>query len=677
LLVKQLTRVRTKLSQTPSYLIGSHCVALSQREDHCNICNGLILWVGILLDINTLLEDLRPQDSRGREGRILTMPFLRGETSVDLTIYLSFLDEVDNWLLNQLASSDRFKGDLPKGITVPTDVGCVMSLIRSICCGVRNGEVGDLEAVKWIHQICSFLSKIELDRPDLVNTANAEFIKFEQDLSTALPLRSDPEVAGILDEMNKLARIHLKHWTPEPFLPQHGPGATANTDVKCWYDKYTHMRQDCRVAYLLGRSNLGTETDYCPWLLSEKSTRTSRFIAVPKTWKKLRGISAEPVELQFYQQGIRRSIDTMFSSSHYWRQRVDLHDQSISGNLALLGSMTGSFATIDLSAASDSVTLELVKEVFKGTPLLYWLLGTRCTHTICGSQVVRIKKFAPMGSATCFPVECIVFTLAAQVASDRVRIPALHNSETIRVFGDDIIIDYFSAAYLVELLQKLGFRVNTRKSFLTGKFREACGVEAYRGVAVQPLRYKRLGSNLNTWTPQREDVSAAISYSNSLYERGFRTTRAYLTHSILHSRLKVGKKTMPLGPYISTTFSGEKGSLISPNPTNFNRLLKFRMEPPQDASVPWYQVRLVRSIGFRVRIPSWRDGSAIADLFSWQKYHEWQLRHQPGLIDYEKMWEKGWIDLGVSNTYDQRVPLGSVIVPTLKWVPWCEDDNLS
>lgn len=677
MLVKQLTRVRTNLSNTPSYLIGSHCVALSQKEDHCNICNGLTLWVGILLDINTLLVELHPQESDGREGRILTMPLLRGQESVDLTSLLTFLDELDIWLLSQLSSSSRFKGDLPKGITVPKQLGCVMSLVRSICNATRNGEVGDKEAVRWIHQICSFLSKIELDRPDLVKAANADFIQFEQGLSSALPLRNDPEVAGILDEMNALARITLSSWTPEPFLPQHGPGAVADREVKCWYDKYLHTRRDCRITYLLARSSLGTETDYCPWLMNEKSDRTSRFISVPKTWKKLRGISAEPVELQFYQQGIRRSLDTMFSEDSFWKQRVDLHDQSKSGHLALLGSLTGSYATIDLSAASDSVTLELVKEVFKGTKLLLWLLGTRSTHTICDEQVVRIRKFAPMGSATCFPVECIVFALAAQVASNRVRIPALHNSETIRVFGDDIITDYFAADETIRILQLLGFRVNTRKSFTTGCFREACGIEAYRGVEIQPLRYKRLGSNLNTWTPHIDEVSAAISYSNSLYERGYRTSRAYLMHAVLKSSVRIGKRTMKIEPYLTMTFSGDRGSFISPNPTNFNRLMKFSMEPPQDPKVPWYQTILVKSMGKRVRIPSWRDGSEMSELFSWFNYHEWQLRHQPGLVDYEKMWEKGWIDLGAKSSYDQRVPLGSVIVPVVKWVPWCNDDTLS
>lgn len=677
MLVDVLTRVREKISRTHCYLIGSHRITLTNKEDHCSICNGLTLWVGILLDINLLLEELLPQKIDGREGRIITMLPLRGLKHVDLTIVMSFLDELDDWLLNQLSTSDRFKGDSPYGVVAPTSVGVVMSLVQDICLCTRTGELLDCEAVRLIHQICSFLQKIELDRPDLTEAANADFIKFELGLSTAAPLRGDPLVAEILDEMNALARITLRDWVPDPFRPRHGPGAVADPNVKCWYDKYNHLRTDRRIAYLLGRSDLGTEMDYCPWLKCEKSTRTSRFITVPKTWKKLRGISAEPVELQFYQQAVRHSIDNLFSKHPFWRQRVNLHDQSISGRYALNGSITGSYATIDLSAASDSVTLELVKEVFKGTPLLYWLLGTRSTHTICDEQVIRIKKFAPMGSATCFPVECIVFALAAQVASNRTRIPQLHNEATIRVFGDDIVIDYFSADACVDILASLGFRVNTRKTYTTGCFREACGIEAYRGVEIQPLRYKRLGGTLNTWNPQIGDISTAISYSNKLFECGFRNTRAYLLRALLKGNVRVGKHYECVGRYVSTSFSGVQGSLVSPMPTNFNRLLKFDATAPKSVKKPWFQTLMVHNLGYRVRFPSYVDGSEMSELFSWQKYHEWQLGHQPGLVDYDKMWEKGFIDLGAhSSDFDQRLPLGSVTVPTLKWVPWTLYDSL-
>lgn len=675
MLVKELTSVRQKVACTISYLISSHRVTPSQVEDHCSICNGLTLWAGILLDTNVMLGGSL-QEQNGRKGRILSMPLFSGSKEVDLTVYLSFLDELDDWILFQMSSSERFKGALPKGIKAPASAGIVLSLIRLICKRVSDGEMLDTEALRLAHQVCCFLSKIQLDRPDLVELANAEFISFEHDLSKRPRLRDNPEVSSILDEMNALARTHLLDWTPDPFRPRHGPGATADVEVKCWYDKYLHMNSDARVAYLLNRYNLGTEVDYCPWVKPEKSTRTSRFIPVPKTWKKLRGISAEPVELQFYQQAVLRSLDRLFTTSKWWKDRVDLHDQGKSGRLALFGSLTNSIATIDLSAASDSVTLELVKEVFKGTPLLYWLLGTRCTFSICDEQVVRLAKFAPMGSACCFPVECIIFTLAAQVASDRTRLDGLDNDPTIRVFGDDIVIDWYSADTLVEVLNQIGFKVNTRKSYLIGNFREACGVEAYRGTEVQPLRYKRLGGDFRAWTPLVGDIATALSYSNSLYSRGFHGTRSYLVQILLNSEIAIGKKRFRVGNYIPATFSGTRGSLASPLPTNFNRLLKSGWPAPQDASVPWYQARLVKSLGFRVRLKSYIEGSEMSELYSMMLYHEWQLEHQSGLVDYDKKWEKGWCDLGLVSGPDSRLPLGSVTVPTVKWVLWDYIDSL-
>lgn len=676
MLVELLTQVRQNVARTNGYLIGSHRVAPSQREDHYNICNGLTLWAGILLDTNELLGGT-PQEQNGRRGRILSMPLFSGSSEVELTPYFVFLDELDDWLLVQMSSSSRFKGDLPKGIKAPASAGVLLSLIRLICGQVRTGEMEDWKALRLAHQVCCFLSKIQLDRPDLVELANAEFISFETDLSTRPRLREDPEVARVLDEMNALARVHLASWTPGPFRPRHGPGAVSDVGVKCWYDKYLSLNSDVRVAYLLGRHGLGTEADYCPWVRREKSTRTSRFIPVPKTWKKLRGISAEPVELQFYQQGILRSLDNLFTTDKWWRDRIDLHDQSKSGYLALFGSRTNSVATIDLSAASDSVTLELVKEVFKGTPLLYWLLGTRCTHSICDEQVVRLSKFAPMGSACCFPVECIVFTLAAQVASDRTRRVELDEDPTIRVFGDDIVIDWFSAPALVEILGQVGFRVNTRKSYLSGGFREACGVEAYRGHEIQPLRYKRLGGDLLAWTPLVGDVATAIAYSNSLYGVGLHGTRSYLLHSLLASQIVVGKKKFRVGNYVTATFSGTRGSIVSPMPTNFNRLMKSGWPAPTDVSVPWYQVRLTKSLGFRVRVKSYVEGSEMSELYLMMLYHEWQLEHQSGLVDYDEKWAKGWLDLGRLIGPDSRLPLGSVTVPTVKWVPWDYADTLA
>jgi hypothetical protein len=511
------------------------------------------------------------------------------------------------------------------------------------------------------------LKKTQVDRPDLTIAANAAFLEFEHGLESQALIPETMEYLAVVSEMNALARVHLKDFTTEAFRPKHGPGVVADKSVKCWYDKYLHLRTDARVDYLLGRSGLGTTKDYCPWLLPEKSTRTSRYVSVPKSWKKLRGISAEPVELMFFQQAVSARLDDLFTTDSWWSTRVNLHDQAASRELALMGSAHDGYATIDLSNASDSVTLKLVKSVFKGTPVLRWLLGTRSVQSLCGNTLVRLRKFAPMGSACCFPTECIIFALAAQVASDRTHLAELDNRQTVRVYGDDIIVDWYAAPELIRILEVLGFSVNTEKTYISGNFREACGVEAYRGHEIQPLRYKRLDFAYGPEPSSIGSTSTALEYCNTLYFKGYHDTRKYLLSQLLLKQYNLSGSPRTVARYLPATFSGRGGSLASPTPTNFNRLLKFERN---------LQTLVVRSIGFRIRLLSKFNDSAMAELYSWMEYHEWQLSHQLGLVDFEKRWAKGWIDLGHVSDYDQRLPLGFTMTPTEKWVVWTHYDSL-
>lgn len=663
----QLAMVRQKTALTTCYRIGNHKVLSSMESDFRCLCNGLTLWTGILLD-HDLRLDASHHEHLGFAGRLNKLPWLIGDKEVDLTPLLVFLDDLNDSLIKEISGHVPFKGAyLLKEIRVPANAGVLVDLYRRTCKGVARGDVSDVQAVRLLHQSFCFLKKIQVDRPDLTKMANAAFIEFETGLEQADSIPETQEYISIVNEMNTLARLHCTDFNTESFRPRHGPGVVADTQVKCWYDKYTHMASDRRVDYLLGRDGLGTSTDYCPWVRAEKSTRTSRYVAVSKTWKKLRGISAEPVELMFYQQAVAARLDNLFSTNHWWSTRVDLHDQATSRKLARYGSAHGGYATIDLSNASDSVTLKLVKQVFKGTPILKWLLGTRSTHSNCGNAVVRLRKFAPMGSACCFPVECIIFALAAQVASDRSRLTDLDNCQTVRVYGDDIIVDWYAAPELLRILPLLGFSVNTEKSFYSGQFREACGVEAYRGQEVQPLRYKRLEFGPGPEPASPGDISTALSYCNSLYDMGYHETRKYLLSELLSKQIKLKNGLRSVGKYLPATFCGGRGTLASPMPTNFNRLLKFDQN---------LQTLVVRSIGYRLRLRSKFSDSAMAELFSWMKYHEWQLSHQLGLADFEARWANGWISLGLTSEIDNRVPLGFAMTPTEKWVVWTHYDSL-
>jgi hypothetical protein len=80
----------------------------------------------------------------------------------------------------------------------------------------------------------------------------------------------------------------------------------------------------------------------------------------------------------------------------------------------------------------------------------------------------------------------------------------------LRVFGDDIAVHsrYFDA--VCSGLEIHNLKVNRVKSFSKGNFRESCGLDAFKGVDVTPLR---LRTNLN----QKYDIFELIALRNRIY----------------------------------------------------------------------------------------------------------------------------------------------------------------
>lgn len=118
-----------------------------------------------------------------------------------------------------------------------------------------------------------------------------------------------------------------------------------------------------------------------------------------------RTICMEPNGHMFLQQALLRVVSSVMEKTMY--RFVTLKDQLGNQMAAQFGSATGLVDTIDLSAASDSVHIDLVRAVFPKN-WLYYLLGTRTSKVrLPNGQVVKVNKFAPMGSALCFPIQGI------------------------------------------------------------------------------------------------------------------------------------------------------------------------------------------------------------------------------------------------------------------------------
>lgn len=661
---KSMSRLERKFSSIHNYRLGD--TRFSRKagpSDHNSIVAGLTLYYGVLLDYNDTFCDADKQ--LANKGRIIKHADAwrtNGESSLEE--FLLMLDEVGEILLKNLSCPSGFKDqELLKEIkmcSVLHWLAPIKGVIHSIlAAGFTNcKDVEKVQVIRAARQMTCFLKKLDVDRSDLESEMIHNFIEFEEWLTQDEDrIANSHDYASLISEMKLTLHRHLDSFSIPFLVPGHGPGAVSSPTVKCWHDKNVSVCSDARIAYLLDHAGLGRESDYLPLITDGKSSRSSRYITVPKTWKKLRGISAEPAELQFWQQGLLGRLDAMFTDDPWWARRVNLHDQQRSRNLALMGSVTGDYATIDLSNASDSVTLQLVKDLFGNTLLGRWLLGTRSVTTLCGDSSIRIRKFAPMGSACCFPVECIIFCLAAQVAVYRTRQPSDKNQIPV-VYGDDIIVPTYAANELLSILTTLGFTVNTEKSFWSGDFREACGVEGWMGHDIAPCRFRAWKSGLNgTWSDHAE-IASLMAFANELLARGLHGTRAFLLSRFLKKRIRLGKnKSVSVQDTIFATFTGERNTLASTAPTNFNVNSKY---------CSLLQQKLYRRVVWQERPITRKIGPEMSEAYDICKYVDWLIRHQSGYQDYEEIWSKGWIECQDENPYT-RLPLGTTMVPTLKW----------
>jgi hypothetical protein len=277
------------------------------------------------------------------------------------------------------------------------------------------------------------------------------------------------------------------------------------------------------------------------------SDRIARLVTVPKNSTSRRTITVEPLANQFIQQGLNTILREEILKCGIMRLSLALSDQSLNQKLALVGSRTDEWATIDLKAASDSLSLSLVELAFRRHgSFLRSMIDCRSRRVeLPNKDVFLLLKFAGMGNALTFPVQSIVFALLAYTAildadgtSPSVR-RLKRAASLVRVYGDDIIVHRDYVHRVVVWLQRAGLKINTKKSFLEGNFKESCGVDAYKGVDVTPMYIKYRPDDTS---PKPNAIANWVSISNQAWLRGLYTFSTTLK-DIVEDRLK---KRLPL-----------------------------------------------------------------------------------------------------------------------------------
>lgn len=290
-------------------------------------------------------------------------------------------------------------------------------------------------------------------------------------------------------------------YTRGEFVPRPGPGSTANkTPSSSRYSPTViHTSVDKHLPYREWFYNtLGDVIDdielFKQLHISAREYPISRFALVFKYFGKPRGICLEENEVQVLQQAFRRALYTRCESHIFTRGRLVFDNQEIFKKLALAASASQEFSTLDMSEGSDRVWRMLVFQMFLDTELLPYLMALSTPYISIKDAksdidlLLECEKFAPMGSALCFPVMGIVhyFLCRAIIAK---KLPRKYKKLTNKVFvyGDDIIVPYEATEAIMMWLPKFGMKFNVNKSFTHSIFRESCGIHAYGGVDITPI----------------------------------------------------------------------------------------------------------------------------------------------------------------------------------------------
>jgi len=344
-------------------------------------------------------------------------------------------------------------------------------------------------------------------------------------------LRNEEELLHVdlssvdLSVEKRLMEEILEGFTPKDIIPRHGPGAVATGEKLEQKWRFQRLFSQIHQSYpyydyfIVGGSH--ELLDRLEWYksLKREDVGVAKVVLVPKDSRGPRLISCEPLEYQWIQQGLNHKLVRHLESHRLTRGQINFQDQSVNRDLALESSKHHFYCTLDLKDASDRVSLDLVRELIP-EPLIRYFEAVRSHATLLpDGRIVTLRKYAPMGSAVCFSVEALCFWVICVAAVMRKLPWGLQEvARHVYVYGDDIIVPTVAYDDVVSALHSVGLVVNIAKCCSNGDFRESCGMDAFDGVDVTPVKISAC------WSANSSDgscLSSYAAYANEFARRGY------------------------------------------------------------------------------------------------------------------------------------------------------------
>lgn len=412
------------------------------------------------------------------------------------------------------------------------------TFLEPLFCRLFDSETGMLRAdvettaVQYLRQVLYLAKKVRKDCSDAAIEAEVETFQridfalrpptlhwdsdelgFPAERVSLLDGVSDPREPDLFDEavsLSLLRRIESvadnltsrfkSEFDWRTLLPKHGPGSVA--DARTGTDKYLFPTWPAKLDGVFPHTYFCWSSEILAFDGLTHHTPSvnevpARLLAVPKTLKAPRMIASEPVSHQFIQLGLMRWLRENLPEP--LTHCLDFRSQEPSRALCKEASRAGALATVDLSSASDRLSCWVVERIFRRAPALLEAFHASRTRTLVNATgvgepyMLLLKKYAPMGNGTTFPVQSIVYAIiaiAAVLENRRLRVTNRNIYDVcreIRVFGDDIILPSPAVPDLAHAFEYLQLKVNVMKTHDVGLFRESCGMDAFRGAEVTPL----------------------------------------------------------------------------------------------------------------------------------------------------------------------------------------------
>lgn len=345
---------------------------------------------------------------------------------------------------------------------------------------------------KWIYQLENLFKRYRF-ADDLFEDAQLEREAIEKFVATqercASPMKVTASVFTVLQRARRIAREILGEYDLDEHerLCQFGKRACLGTpyresylDRKLLSSPFTGSTEHIAfVRKCLQRDEILRNI----WMTSLIDQRVNvveclHYACVPKSYKAFRGMMPNTLAGSFVSAGLGKMLERRLQMRGLNIRTLQVKHR----DLARKNSKTRGCVTADLSSASDSISIELLRRIL---PAKWYraILHGRSRYVLIKDRRVLLSSIVTMGLGVTFPLQTLIFYCLLKAIGE-----LLGGRHFVSVYGDDLIYSRHMHKYVVKVFPQIHLILNEDKTYVTDHFRESCGGDYYRGVDVRPYQ---------------------------------------------------------------------------------------------------------------------------------------------------------------------------------------------